>query len=112
MTDPSAIQPSILPGAWDDLDAILAAGVRTIPQLFVHQAARFPRRVLHRKKDFGIWQKHTWSDVLERVSRFALGLEALGVRRGQTVAIVGENEPELFWSEYAAQSIGAKVVCL
>ena len=26
--------------------------------------------------------------------------------------MVGENEPELFWSEYATQSIGAKGVCL
>ncbi len=27
--------------------------------------------------------------------------------RGDTVALVGENEPQLFWSEYAAQAIGA-----
>ena len=105
-------EPAVLPGAWDDLDTILAAGVRTLPQLLVHQASRYPERVLHRKKDFGIWQQHTWADVLQRVRDFALGLAALGVGRGQTVAIVGENEPEFFWSQYAAQSIGAQVVCL
>ncbi|HEX7442020.1 MAG TPA: AMP-binding protein, partial [Caldimonas sp.] len=90
-------EPAVLPGAWDDLDTILAAGVRTLPQLLVHQASRYPERVLHRKKDFGIWQQHTWADVLLRVCDFALGLAALGVGRGQTVAIVGENEPEFFW---------------
>ena len=101
-----------LPGAWDDLDAILATGVRTIPQLLVHQAGRYASQVLHRKKDFGVWQRYTWDDVLSRVRRFAMGLAELGVARGDTVAIVGENEPELFWSQYAALAIGAKVVCL
>mgnify|MGYP001610842649 CR=1 FL=1 len=101
-----------LPGAWSDLDGILAAGVSTLPQLLVHQAERYRDRVLHRKKDFGIWQRYTWGGVLAQVRSFAMGLAALGVRRGETVAIVGENEPELFWSQYAAQAIGAKVVCL
>ncbi|HMS80652.1 MAG TPA: AMP-binding protein, partial [Burkholderiaceae bacterium] len=104
--------PAPLPGAWDDFASILAAGVRTIPQLLVHQEARYADRVLHRKKDFGIWQRHTWREVLDHVRAFALGLSASGVVRGDTVAIVGENEPELFWSEYAALSVGAKVVCL
>ncbi len=105
-------EPSALPGAWDGFDAMLAAGVRTIPQLLLHQAARYGDRVLHRKKDFGVWQRYTWNEVLQRVRELAMGLAALGVRRGDTVAAVGENEPELFWTEYAALAIGAKVVCL
>ncbi len=101
-----------LPGAWADLDAMLAAGVHTLPQMLVRQAARHRDRVLHRKKDYGVWQRYTFGEVLARVRAFALGLQALGVARGDTVAIVGENEPELFWSEYGALAIGAKVVCL
>jgi long-chain acyl-CoA synthetase len=97
---------------WGDLPNIVEQGVETLPQLLVYQAGRFGNRILHRKKDFGIWQRYTWNDVLEQVKTFAMGLASLGVKRGQTVAIVGENEPELFWSEYAVQSIGAKVVCL
>ena len=97
---------------WGDLPNIVEQGVETLPQLLVYQAGRFGNRVLHRKKDFGIWQRYTWNDVLEQVKTFAMGLASLGVKRGQTVAIVGENEPELFWSEYAAQSIGTKAICL
>jgi long-chain acyl-CoA synthetase len=104
--------PAPLPGAWNDLDGILAAGVSTLPQLLAHQAERYRERVLHRKKEYGIWQRHTWGEVLGEVRAFAMGLAALGIRRGETVAIVGENEPELFWSQYAAQAIGAKVACL
>ncbi len=99
-------------GAWHAYDAMLAAGVATIPQALLHQARRHAGTVLHRRKDFGIWQRFTWDDVVARVGEIAMGLAALGVDRGQTVAIVGENEPELFWTQYAANAIGAKVVCL
>ena len=104
--------PPELARVWAQYDELLAAGVQTIPQLLLHQAARYKGRVLHRRKDFGIWQRYTWDDVVTRVRDIAMGLAALGVKRGETVAIVGENEPELFWCEYAALSIGAKVVCL
>ncbi|MDP1691991.1 MAG: AMP-binding protein [Burkholderiaceae bacterium] len=104
--------PRPLPGSWDDLDAMLDGGIDTIPKLLRYQESRFRERVLHRKKDFGIWQRYTWGDVYAQVRSLAMGLAELGVVRGQTVALVGENEPELFWSQYAAQCIGAKVVCL
>jgi long-chain acyl-CoA synthetase len=97
---------------WAGLDAMLEAGVVTIPQALLYQAARRGSEVFHRRKDFGIWQCYTWDDVVSRVAEIAMGLAKLGVTRGQTVAIVGENEPELFWTEYAANAIGAKVVCL
>lgn len=104
--------PQPLPGSWDDFNSILDAGVDTIPKLLRHQASRYGERVLHRKKDFGIWQRYTWADVYSQVRALAMGMSELGVGRGQTVALVGENEPQLFWSQYAAQCIGAKVVCL
>lgn len=104
--------PIALPGSWDEFDAIMAAGVATVPQLLVYQAQRYRDQVLHRKKDYGIWQRYTWGDVLAQVRDLAMGMVALGVKRGETVAVVGENEPQLFWSQYAAQCVGAKVVCL
>lgn len=42
----------------------------------------------------------------------ALGLDAMGVKRGETVAIIGENEPDNFWAEFAALALGAKVISL
>jgi long-chain acyl-CoA synthetase len=97
---------------WGDVPAVFDQGVETLPQLLLHQAKRFGARTFHRRKDFGIWQKYSFEDVLENVKRFAMGLSALGVRRGETVAMVGENAPELFWAEYAAQAVGGQSVCL
>lgn len=101
-----------LRGRWAEFDTMLEAGVATIPQALLYQAKRRGNEVFHRRKDYGIWQRFTWNDVVSRVADIAMGMAELGVSRGQTVAIVGENEPELFWTEYAANAIGAKVVCL
>jgi long-chain acyl-CoA synthetase len=97
---------------WGSLPEILRNGVETFPQLLLYQARRFGDKTLHRKKDFGIWQRYSFNYVLDQVRDLAMGLASLGAKRGETVALVGENEPELFWGEYAAQSIGAKVVCM
>ncbi len=97
---------------WGDLPGIFEQGVQTLPQLLIHQAKRFGDQTFHRKKDFGIWQCYSFNEVLDNVRTFAMGLAALGVRRGETVGMIGENDPELFWGEYAAQAVGAKAVCL
>jgi len=97
---------------WGDIPKVLEDGVETLPQLLLYQTKRFRDKTFHRKKDFGIWQCYSFNDVLENVKHLAMGLADLDVKRGETVAIVGENEPELFWSEYAAQALGAKVICL
>ena len=97
---------------WGDLPKIFEQGVQTLPQLLIHQAKRFGNRTFHRKKDYGIWQCYSFNAVLDNVRTFAMGLAALGIRRGETIGMIGENDPELFWGEYAAQALGAKAVCL
>jgi len=79
----------------------------TIPKLLLHNAVRFPARPAIRHKDLGIWQTWTWTDVHEEVRALALGLEALGLRRGDKVAVIGANRPRLYWAMCAAQALGA-----
>jgi long-chain acyl-CoA synthetase len=90
----------------------MAIAMRTLPQIFVDRAAAEPNRLVARHKCRGIWHEFTYSDVLERVRGLALGFDALNLERGETVAIIGENEPENFWVELAVLSIGGKVVSL
>src|SRR5262249_46689036 len=49
----------------------------------------------------------TWEQTLEEVRNFAVGLRALGVSRGDSIAIVGDNRPRLYWTMMTAQSLGA-----
>lgn len=84
----------------------------TLPQLLQDRAEQTPERLAERHKRRGIWREYNFSQVRDHVRALALGLHRLGVTRGQTVAIIGENEPEHFWAEYAALALGCKVVSM
>jgi long-chain acyl-CoA synthetase len=84
----------------------------TCPKLLLHQAATRGGRTAFREKDLGIWQSWSWAEMAAEVRAMACGLSALGVRRGDPVAIIGANRPELYWSFDAIQAIGAVPVPL
>ena len=59
-----------------------------------------------REKDYGIWQSWTWAEVRDNVRGLACGFAALGFRRGDRVAIIGDNRPQLYWAIVATQCLG------
>ncbi|MEP7139679.1 MAG: AMP-binding protein [Caldimonas sp.] len=79
----------------------------TFPELLLDHAARRPRAPALREKEFGIWQTLDWSALAELVQALACGLAQAGLKRGQHLAVIGENRPRLYASMLAAQSIGA-----
>ncbi|MDP3252278.1 MAG: AMP-binding protein [Hydrogenophaga sp.] len=85
---------------------------QTLPQWLVHNAATRPNEVAQRHKRDGVWKEFSWTDVRNEVRALAVGLRARGVQRGQTVVLLSENRPELYWAEWAAMALGAKVVAL
>jgi long-chain acyl-CoA synthetase len=80
----------------------------TLPGLLFKRAAELNDHHALREKEFGIWQSISWADYAKHVRQFACGLKAIGVQREDTVAIIGDNRPEWLYSEFAAQSIGAR----
>lgn len=44
--------------------------------------------------------------MLEEVRSFAIGLKQVGFQHGDTVAIIGDNRPRLYWTFAAVQSLG------
>ncbi|MCM3562757.1 AMP-dependent synthetase/ligase [Hydrogenophaga intermedia] len=87
-----------------------AARGQTLPQMLVAHAQSRPGDLAQRVKRKGIWRCHTWADLAEKVRMLALGAATLGLSRGDTVVVVGENEPEHYWALFAAQSLGMKTV--
>lgn len=57
-------------------------------------------------KRFGIWERFTWKEYYRSVKLFSLGMLSLGLKRGEVVAIIGDNEPEWFWGEFGVQAAG------
>ncbi len=84
----------------------------TFPKLARANAQQFPERIAIREKDYGIWQSTTWRDYLAQARATALGLASLGFVRGDKVAIVGDNRPQLYWAVLATQALGGVPVPL
>jgi len=84
--------------------------IDTLPKALVGIAGSQPERVAMRHKDLGIWHDISWSEYLAKVKDVALGLHELGVRKGDHVAIIGENQPEWLFSALGAMSAGATFV--
>ncbi len=83
----------------------------TFPQLLLERAKEYGnKKIALREKEFGIWQPVSWQEYMEHVKYFCLGLTSLGLERGDTIAIIGDNRPEWLYSELAAQSAGAKSI--
>ena len=78
----------------------------TFPKLLLDHAARRGACPAIRQKDYGIWQVWTWREMAAEIRAMACGLAARGFARGDRLAIIGENRPELYWAMCAAQSLG------
>ncbi|SEI07079.1 AMP-binding protein [Paracoccus alkenifer] len=88
------------------------AGLRSIPALLARNATQMGNRPAYREKEFGIWQGWTWAETQDEIRALALGFLALGLNRGDHVAIVGRNRPAHYWAMVAAQMCGAVPVPL
>jgi len=83
-----------------------------VPALLARNVAQFGSKPAYREKELGIWQNWTWAEAAEEIDAIAYGLLALGVDRGDHVAVIGRNRPALYWSMIAAQKVGAVPVPL
>ena len=79
----------------------------TYPKFLLHDYKNYPDRIAMRKKDFGIWNIYTWAECYQNIKHFALGLTSLGLKEGDKVCILGENDPEWIWAELAVQAMRA-----
>ncbi|GGK99375.1 fatty acid--CoA ligase FadD11 [Nocardia jinanensis] len=77
----------------------------TLPAAFQHIATVDPVAIALRTP--GDAQTLTWSDYSAQVRAFAAGLHELGVRHGDTVALMMGNRIEFYPLEVAAQHLGA-----
>jgi len=78
----------------------------TLPQLIRENCERFGQKTAMCQKNRGIWQTYSWQDYYARIKHFSLGLISLGLKPGDVVCIIGDNEPEWFWAEFATQAAG------
>jgi long-chain acyl-CoA synthetase len=79
----------------------------TIPQLLRWRVKETGTKVALREKDFGCWNNYTWEEYYDYVRKIALGLGKVGVKKGDKLALIGDNIPEMLFMAIGAQSTGA-----
>ncbi|MBU1194862.1 MAG: AMP-binding protein [Proteobacteria bacterium] len=79
----------------------------SVPSKFKAAAAHWGDRVAMRKKEFGLWHDITWRQYDRNVTLVAYGLIALGLKKGECAAVIGDNCPEWVFSDLGIQCCGA-----
>lgn len=90
----------------------LPDNLNTLSKNFLANVKKLSNQVAMRKKRYGIWQEHTWAEVYEHVANFGMALLKLGLQEGDTVVIIGENDPEMYWAQIATHSLHCKTCCV
>ncbi|WP_406645705.1 AMP-dependent synthetase/ligase [Aliisedimentitalea scapharcae] len=81
-------------------------GCDTISKLFASRCADLRDRTAHREKDFGIWKSYSWHSYWDHAKWIGLGLMALGLKRGEVVSILSEDNKEWLYADMGIQSVG------
>jgi long-chain acyl-CoA synthetase len=85
---------------------VMRNGAAHFPDLFFHQVDRLGDRVALRRKDYGIWNRISWTEYGKKVREVAAGLLSLGLEPGDRVAILGDNRPEWLICHLGAMTAG------
>ena len=85
--------------------AEIGTDTTTLVEAFHHTAAEHADRVAIRTKGDGF--TITWSELKDRADALAGGLAKLGLKRGDTIALMFNNRPEFHLADLAAMTIGA-----
>lgn len=86
------------------------ASCPSLVRMFLDTAAREGvRPYLVAREDAG-WKEWSWAEVERQVRLLARGLAALGVKRGDRIALVAENRPEWIVADLAIMAAGAITV--
>ena len=85
---------------------------RTIIDLIEMQAKRIPDKIALQMVNDGEWERYTYAETYTRSRQAAFQLWNSGLRKGDRVVLVSENQPEWCIAYLAASQIGCAVVPL
>jgi long-chain acyl-CoA synthetase len=77
----------------------------TWPKILKYNYEKYgDNHIAMRHKHYGVWQPHTWKEYYLNVKYLALGLRSLGFKPGDKALIIGDNAPQWYYAELAAQA--------
>lgn len=79
---------------------------RTLPQVFEQCAQKYGDRVAMRKKKYGLWHDISWSEYYRLVQYAGSALLSMGLEKGDSASIIGDNCPEWVIIDMGIQCAG------
>jgi len=86
------------------------AKFETLVEVYNNSIKTFPDRPLFGTKRAGRWEWMTYFAFGQKTEAFRAGLSALGIQRGDRVAIIANNRPEWAIAAYACFGLGVSFV--
>ena len=83
---------------------------KTINQVFRNRVRKYQDRLAVEKKLNGQWESASWNQYYDRARAAGLAFGALGVEKGDRIAILSENRLEWLYTDMGALGIGCCVV--
>ncbi|MBI2195313.1 MAG: AMP-binding protein [Planctomycetes bacterium] len=96
----------------EDPEKELQAGIRTIQELYIQSAVRFGNKTALQIKRNDRWMRFSYQQVRELARQYRTSLARAGLRRGDRLLLVSENQPEWGIGYLGAISLGVTVVPL
>ncbi|MEZ5810309.1 MAG: long-chain fatty acid--CoA ligase [Rhizobiaceae bacterium] len=84
----------------------LIDGCDTLVKLFRQRCGELGELTAHREKEYGIWLSYSWNEFLERARMIGMGLLSLGLKRGEVVSILSEDNKEWLYTDLGVQCVG------
>jgi long-chain acyl-CoA synthetase len=89
-----------------DQETLSSLGQFTLPQILLKQSEGLgDERIALREKAYGIWKTYNWRDYFRYVKFVGLGLISLGLKKGENVGLIIENDPEWLFAQLGIQSV-------
>lgn len=81
-------------------------GCDTLAKLFGQRCKELGETIAHREKDYGIWLSYSWREFYENARLLGLGLVSLGLKRGEVISILSEDNKEWIYTDLGVQCVG------
>ncbi len=81
-------------------------GCDTLSKLFRARCQELGKKTAHREKTLGIWLSYDWATFYDNARLIGLGLRSLGLKRGEVVSILSEDNKEWIYTDLAVQCVG------
>lgn len=83
---------------------------KNLGDMFFSKRNTYADKTAYMFKKEGTWQEVAFKAAVDKVEKISAGFAALGIKKGDAIAIVSQNRLEWAMTDYAAVSLGALLV--